>query len=232
MGIDKLILHHYPASRSARVRWMLHEVRWDNFELRRLDILQGEQYQSAYRAKNPNHAVPLLEILFDDGSTLNMVESAAIVGWLADAMPETGLAPPPGLTRERAEYEMMTQLTAGWMDMMLWQIRVHRDILPEEDRDPKTIERYRGKITTELEPQLITRLKSHDYIAGEAFSAADIIAAHCIMWARGYQLCRDDLFRAYLSRVTKRPAFIAAFDDAHEFSQEVPDGRLRQSFTG
>ena len=33
MHIDRLKLYHYPASRSARVKWMLHEVVGDGFEV-------------------------------------------------------------------------------------------------------------------------------------------------------------------------------------------------------
>jgi hypothetical protein len=31
------------------------------------------------------------------------------------------------------------------------------------------------------------------------------------MWARGYGLCQDGIFRRYLSGLSKRPAFVKAF---------------------
>jgi glutathione S-transferase len=46
-------------------------------------------------------------------------------------------------------------------------------------------------------------------------------------------MCRDELFRAYVSRLSKRPAFAAAFADAREFNPEVPQGKAAKSrFTG
>jgi glutathione S-transferase len=54
------------------------------------------------------------------------------------------------------------------------------------------------------------------FTCGAEFSAADCVIGHNVAWARGYGLCRDDVFRAYLSRLSKRPAFAAAFADAHE----------------
>jgi glutathione S-transferase len=54
-----------------------------------------------------------------------------------------------------------------------------------------------------------------------------------VTWARGYDLCRDDLFKRYLSRLAQRPAFAAAFADAREFRKEVPrDTPLVARFTG
>ena len=54
-----------------------------------------------------------------------------------------------------------------------------------------------------------------------------------MFWARGYGLCKDDVFRGYLSRLSKRPAFVAAFADAREFVAAVsPEQALAARFTG
>ncbi len=231
--IQHLRLHHYPASRSARAKWALHEVVGDDFEVKRVPLYDGAQYQDAYLQMNPNHAVPLLEITWRDGREQRLFESAAIVEFLADAYPDKGLAPPPGASPARADYLQMLHFGSTWIDMMLWQVRVHEDVLPEAARDPRTVARYRHKFTTEVEPQLARRLAATPYICGEAFTAADCIIAHDVVWARGYGLCQDELFRQYLSRVSKRPAFAQAFADAREFSRAVPqDKPLASRFTG
>lgn len=234
MSINHLTLYHYPATRSARVRWILNELfEPDRFAIRRLDLYAGEQYAPDYVAKNPNHTVPFLEIDFEDGRSMTMGESAAMVLWLADAVPEKGLAPPIGLTPERADYLQAAQLAAGPMDMMLWQIRVHEHVLNADEKDEPTIARYRGKLSREIEPQLKARLKRADFICGDAFTAADILTGHCVAWARGYGQCQDRIFRRYLSVLSKRPAFIAAFDDVGEFQPQPPrDSALLSQFTG
>lgn len=233
MHIQRLKLYHYPASRSARVKWMLHEVAGDGFEVERVGLYDGQQYGDDFLRLNPNHGVPVLEIGWEDGSTQVMIESGAMVAFLADAYPEKALAPPPGASAARADYLQMLHFGSTWMDMMLWQVRVHEHVLPAAERDPRTIARYRHKFTSEVEPQLARRLERTAFICGDAFTAADCVVGHSVTWARGYGLCRDELFRAYLSRLAKRPAFGAAFADAREFRAEVPqDKPLVSRFTG
>ena len=233
MTITHLKLYHYPATRSARVRWMLHEVVGDDFELETVDLYKGQQYGSQFLELNPNHAVPVLEITWQDGSVQRMLESGAMVAFLAEAYPEKALAPPPGASRARADYLQMMQFGATWMDMMLWQVRIHEHVLPESERDERTVARYRKKFASEVEPQLMGRLASAPYVCGEAFTAADCVIGHNVTWARGYGLCQDEVFRKYLSRVSKRPAFASALADARQFSPEVPQSTKRASpFTG
>lgn len=231
--INALTLFHFPATRSARVRWMLHETVGDAFSVVSVDLYSGVQYRPDFTALNPNHAVPVLQIGWSDGSTQTMIESAAMVAFLADAHPDKELAPPPGATRERADYLQMLHFGSTWIDMMLWQIRIHEHVLPEAERDARTVARYRRKFETEIEPQLAQRLSSAPYICGERFTAADCVIGHDVTWARGYGLCRDPVFRDYVSRLSKRPAFAAAFADARQFKPEVPpEQRETRAFSG
>ena len=207
-------LFHFPGSRSARVKWILHEVVGDDFEVVPVKLFEGEQYAAEYLSQNPNHNVPMLEISMPDGSTKLMLESGAMVTFLADAFPEKGLAPAPHpFSLERADYLQMMFFGASWVDMMLWQIRMQETLLKKDDRDERTAERYRKKLRDEVEPQLRARLEQHDYICGNAFMAVDCVMGHNVSWARAYGLCQDEIFRAYLSRVSKRPAFVKAFAD-------------------
>lgn len=234
MHTPRFKLFHYPATRSARVKWILHEVLDDDFEVETVDLYRGTQYRPEYLARNPNHNVPTLEVTFPDGSSFNMVESGAMVAWLADAFPERRLAPPAdSLSQERADYLQMLHFGASWMDMMLWQIRAHEHLLPEDERDPRTSHRYRSKMANEVEPQLKRRLERSGFICGADFTAADCVIGHNVTWARAYGMCRDEVFRSYLSRVSKRPAFVKAFADAAAFNPAPPDKAVASGkFTG
>jgi len=234
MTISQLKLFHFPASRSARVRWALHETVGDQFELETVQLYEGEQYSPEYLKKNPNHGVPLLEITMTDGTMQRMIESTAMVEFLVDAFPEKQLSPAvDSFSLKRADYLQMLHFGGTWMDMMLWQIRIHEHILPAKERDVQTISRYRDKFTSEVEPQLKNRLEQTEFICGDAFCGADIVIAHNITWARGYQLCRDDVFRSYLSRISKRPAFQKAFSDARDFQPKPPESKtVKSDFTG
>jgi len=83
-----------------------------------------------------------------------------------------------------------------------------------------------------VEPQLKERLCQTSFICGDAFSGADIVIGHNVTWARGYHLCQDDIFHEYLSRISKRPAFLKAFEDARKFTPEVPNKNKLAKFSG
>jgi glutathione S-transferase len=234
MHFSQFKLYHAPATRSSRVKWLLHELVGDKFAIEIMPLREAVQYGTDYLAKNPNHCVPTLEITLANGDSMNMIESGAMIALLADAFPEKGLAPPPdNLSIERADYLQILHFGASWMDMMLWQIRIHEHILPRAQRDPNTIMRYRKKFVSEVEPHLGERLKKATYICGNNFSAADCMIGHNILWARAYHLCREQVFERYVARISERPAFVSAFSDAHDFKLEVPEGSpIVEKFTG
>jgi glutathione S-transferase len=127
----------------------------------------------------------------------------------------------------------MLHFAASWWDMMLWQIRANKHVLSEAEKDSKTVNRYMNKISEEVEPQLLARLAQHDHICGPNFSAVDCLVGHNILWSKSYGLCQDALFGNYLSRVSKRPAFLSAFADAHKFDPIPPEvASLSSKFTG
>lgn len=222
MKIEKFRLCHFPATRSARVLWALYETADCPVDVEVINLYGGEQYTAEYLARNPNHNVPVLEISWDDGSTQVMLESAAMVAFLADAYPDKNLAPSPGQSRARVDYLQMLHFAGSPMDMILWQIRIHEHVLPEAERDARTVARYRAKFAAEVEPQIAARMSRHDFICGTDFTLADCMIGHNITWARGYGMCQDMIFRRYLSRVSKRPAFARAFADASSFDVRPP----------
>ena len=217
--IDTLTLHHYPLSRSVRIKWLLHEILEDNFKTIRVPLMQGGQFSETFLEKNPNHGVPVLDITYKNGTQQSIFESGAILIWLADTYAQKGFAPSLSELVKRADYLQMVQLGASWMDMMLWQVRLNEDLLPKSIRSDALAQFNRDKIKNEIEPQLRKRLSKHDYICGDTFSAADCLTGHNIGWARAYGLCMDDVFSAYRSRLSKRTAFIRAHDDKDDFGQ-------------
>jgi len=230
--IKHLKLYHSPASRSTRIKWMLHEVVGNAFEIEKIDLSGAVQYSAEFLLLNPNHCVPVLEITWDTGAVQHMLESAAMVAFLADAFPAAELAPPPGASPERADYLQMLHFGSTWMDMMLWQIRAHEHVLPAAERDPRTAARYRKKFSEEVEPQLIARLQRTPFVCGQHFTAADCIVGHTVFWARGYGLFRDEAFQRYVARLSQRPAFGAAFSDTRGFVLDASEQPLSAHFTG
>ena len=235
MNFTRLKLYHYPATRSVRVKWLLHELLGDDFDVEVVPVYDCAQYSPRYLEKNPNHNVPTLEIALDNGERRMMLESGAMVALLADLFPEKALAPAPGVfSGERADYLQMLHFATTSMDMMLWQIRVHTHLLGAE-KDEKTLLRYRGKFSAEVEPQLKARMAEHDYICSDQFSAVDCIMGPNILWAQAYELCQDDVFSDYMSRLSARPAFAQAYSDLADFSLDIPEEKRaawQEKFTG
>lgn len=225
-------LYHDAGLRSVRVKWILHELIEDRFDVEYVDIYGAQQYSPQFLTINPNHAVPVLKITREDGGSMHMLESAAMVALLADAFPEKGLAPSPGLSFPRADYLQVLHSGAS-IDMMLWQIRIHEHILRRSEKDARTVVRYKSKFSKEIDPQLRGRLERWAFICGDQFSAADCVIAHCILWARLYGLCAGEPFDSYLSRMRERSAYRSAFSDIDRFVQQVPeDSPVVMMFTG
>jgi glutathione S-transferase len=235
MKVQRLKLYHYPATRSARVKWLLHELLDDDFDVEVVQLYDSAQYSADYLEKNPNHNVPTLEITLDNGDTQIMLESGAMVSLLADVFPEKALAPPPDtFSKARADYLQMLHFGTSSMDMMLWQIRIHTHALGG-DSDARTIARYNKKFTQEVEPQLVSRLHTSAFVCGDSFSAADCVMGQNIMWAKAYGLCQPTEFSDYIERLAMRPAFGKAYSDLADFSLEPPPEKrqaLAEKFTG
>lgn len=71
-----------------------------DYEIIPVNIREGEQHQEGYGCINPRRQVPALAL--PDGSI--MTEGAAILLHIADAHPQSRLAPPPG-SSERAQHD-------------------------------------------------------------------------------------------------------------------------------
>ncbi|AKF10266.1 glutathione S-transferase family protein [Sandaracinus amylolyticus] len=82
-----ITLYHHPYSRAANVVWMLEELETP-YELRFVDIMQGEQKTDAIRSMNPMGKLPILK----DGDLI-VTEVAAIGLYLADRYASGRLAP-------------------------------------------------------------------------------------------------------------------------------------------
>jgi glutathione S-transferase len=53
MKVQRLKLYHYPATRSAKVKWLLHELLDDDFDVGVAQLYDSAQYSAEYLEKNP-----------------------------------------------------------------------------------------------------------------------------------------------------------------------------------
>src|SRR6266850_5474505 len=143
---------------------------------------------------NPRGYVPVLEL--DNGERLT--EGPAIVQYLADQKPESGLAPKAG-TMERYRLQ-------EWLNLLTSE--VHKQFSPLFK--PNTPEDYKPISKQNLATRfdwLDKQLAGKDYLMGKQFTVADAYLFTVLRWSEPLKL---DMSRwpnivAYIARVAARP---------------------------
>lgn len=197
-------LYHCPQTRSSRVLWLVHELGLD-VELVPVNVFAGEGRKPEHRAVHPHGFVPALE---HDGEI--MLESEAMLLWLADLHLDKGLA--PALTSPlRARYCQWLVYPPATCDPALEKIMFHSRFLPENKRIPALVEQ--GKKTWAIAEKVIERgLGDGPFMLGDTFTAADVSVGSTVAWARFAGALSDSpVLAAYLERCTSRPAFARAY---------------------
>lgn len=194
---DQLTFYTNPMSRGRIIRWMLEEV-GAPYETVVLDY--GTTMKAPeYLAINPMGKVPAIR----HGDTV-VTEGAAIAAYLADAFPDAGLAPPPG-SKDRGDYYRWLFFVAGPAEAAITDKSMGVEI-PDDKRMMVGYGNY-DQVVDMLEKQCA----EHDYVAGNRFSAADVMLGSQIGWGTQFgTLPNRPSFEAYLGRVMTRPAAIRA----------------------
>lgn len=190
-----LTLYHAPRSRSSRILWLLEEAgadyRVETVTIPRPDGSGGPDPRNPH----PEKKVPLL---VDDGEAI--WESAAIALYIGDAFPEAGLAPRIG-ERGRGTYVSWLAYYAGVVEPV-----IVLGFLGLGDR-PELRATFRGR--DEMHARLVAALSEHPYVAGDRFTAADVLFASVAHWARE-ALPADGVVEDWLARCNARPALARA----------------------
>jgi glutathione S-transferase len=156
-----------------------------------------------YLAINPLGKVPAIR----HGDRI-VTECAAICAYLADAFPQAGLAPP---IDQRGDYYRWMFFAAGPVEAAITNQSLGVQV-PEERRGMVGY----GAISTIVDT-LVNAVSRHEYLAGGAFSAADVYVGSHISWGNRFGgIEKRPEFDAYLARITSRDAYqrANALDDA------------------
>lgn len=197
-------LYHCTPSRSCRARWLIAELGIP-CEIVEVNLFVGEQKKPEYLRIHPHGWVPAL---VDGDQTI--IESSAIVLYLADKYPEKKLAPTPG-SPARAPYYQWTVYGPANIDPQIATIVANTVFLPENLRNPEAVKTAteRFKACAEV---LTATLERQPYLLGSEFSAADVIIGYNCWQARFLRLLGDyPVLQMYFDRLAPRPAFQKAF---------------------
>ena len=184
-----------------KVVWCADELGLD-YERRDVGGKFGGNDTPQYLAMNPNGLVPVIE---DDGFVL--WESNAIVRYLAARHSAGGLWPED--LRARADVDRWMEWQSTAYTPAMWAAFWQLVRTPAERRDAAAVEASRAK-TEKLSGILDAHLASRRFLAGDAFSAADIVvgcAAHRWLHLPLARAPRPNLERWY-AQLKSRPASV------------------------
>lgn len=191
-------------SRSLRVVWLMEEMGLP-YRLRQVDMLAATP-DAEFLAVNPAYYIPAIQ----DGE-VTMVESIAIMEYLMARYGPTPLAPAPDDPAFPAYQQFLHLGEAGLATLMMVPV-VSRFLAPEAERDNWGARQSRFWVEKRLD-LVRARLARAPYLAGEAFTAADISVTYALnLGGRhgGFELGEAE--QAYLARTTGREAYGRALE--------------------
>jgi glutathione S-transferase/3-isopropylmalate dehydratase len=195
-------------SRSIRVVWLLEEMGLP-YCVRQVDMLAAER-DPEFLAINPADYIPAIQ----DGDVV-MVESIAIMEYLMARYGPTPLAPAPQDPSFPA-YQQFLHLGEAGLATLMMPVIVSRFIAPEAERNNWGANWALQSFQKRLE-LVRQRLATAPYLAGDAFTAADISVSFAL--SLGQMACGitlGDAEQAYLARTTSRDAYKRAFEVSHQ----------------
>ena len=174
----------------------------------RVDIGRGEQFRPAFLAISPNNKIPAL-VDHDPpggGAPVSLFESGAMLLYLAE---KSGCLLPADL-RGRAEVLQWLFWQVGGLGPMAGQNGHFAAHAPEQV--PYAIARYTSE-TKRLYGVLNTRLADREFVAGAAYSIADIA---CFPWivphaSHGQNLADFPHLERWFHAIAARPATVRAY---------------------
>lgn len=191
--------------RGIRVVWLLEEMGLP-YRLRPVDLLADLKDDPEFLAINPAGFIPALQ----DGDVV-MVESIANMEYLLARYGPSPLAPAPQDPAFPA-YQQFLHLGEAGLAASVYFVGGARNIAPEAERDNWSARQALGVFESRL--GLVRRqLARSPYLAGEAFTAADISVAYALELARNFgRVELGEVETAYLARVEDRDGFRRALD--------------------
>ncbi len=198
-------LHIAPSPNALRVEVFMQEKGIEPFVSQTYDLRSGDNLSAEFRQMNPFGRVPVLEL--DDGTFL--AESVAICRYLEGLHPEPALFGSTPL--ELAQVEMWNRRAE--LNFMLPAASSFRNLSGFFKDREKICEEW-GLISAEVAAAALAvfdeHLASSTFLAGDAFSVADITFAIAVNFAERVQVDLPyDLphIARYRQTVAARPSF-------------------------
>jgi len=207
--------YYWPTPNGWKVSIMLEECGLP-YRTVPVRIGKGDQFKPDFLKISPNNRMPAI-VDHDHDPPISVFESGAILLYLAR---KTGLFLPDD-PRGRIAAEEWLFWQVGNQGPMAGQLSHFVNYAPGEH--PYSLERYAKEYDRCL-GVLERRLEGRDYILGEAFTVADIIAFPWVLIAKPLSRSLDAFPRvsAWRQRVKERPAVQRGVDLGKELRRQAP----------
>ena len=191
-----LTLYGADGSRAFRVKWLLCELGVE------FDHEPSRPHSPKIVALNPLGQVPVLT-----DNDLVLTDSIAILHYLADRAGQFTYGPG---TPERAVMDARINFVLTEMEAASGLLAKPGFVLPAAARHPG----MRAVAEPDFargEARFATLLGEAEFIAGDEFTVADIVAGQTLGWARAAKIpLQSQLTKDYLARLSARPGFVKA----------------------
>jgi glutathione S-transferase len=191
-------LYYAPGACSIGIHVLLEEI-GKPYEVERVNLQQGEQYQPNFTGINPKSKVPTL--IRDDDSILT--EYPAIAYWLAKSNPFANLLP-DDIDQQARALELMDYAVAT-IHMQGFARQFRTSNFTPNPADEDTV-KARGKEIIEKGFALLDKaLDGRDYAVG-TFSIADSAIFYVEFWSKRIGMTLPSNCAAHLQRMLDRPS--------------------------
>ena len=207
-------LYYWPTPNGHKVTMFLEEAGLD-YSIHPVDISAGDQFKPEFLAFSPNNRMPAIidRTPVDGGEPVTVFESGAILLYLAE---KTGRYLSTNLRERKAVLEWLFWQVGG-LGPMAGQN--HHFGIYAPDKIPYAIARYVNE-TNRLYGVLDRRLAEREYLAGDAYSIADMATYPWVVpWKRQQQQLDDfPNLRRWFEAIGARPATISAYARGEPFA--------------
>lgn len=210
-------LHYWPTPNGHKVTLFLEEAGLD-YTIHPVNIGKGDQFKPEYLAFSPNNKMPAIvdHAPTDGGDPQTVFESGAILLYLAEKSGQF-LSTDPRVRIETLEWLFWQMAGLGPMTGQYGHFNVYA---PE--KIPYAIERYTNEANRLLQV-LDTHLKGRDFIAGDAYSIADMAT---YPWIGVYDKAPIDMtpypeVQRWHAAIKARPATERAYAKAKDVNPEA-----------
>lgn len=200
-------LYSWPAPNGHKAHILVEELEIP-YRIIPIDITNGDQHMTSYRAINPNGKIPAIvdHNPLDGGSPVTVFETGAILLYLAEK--ENRFL--PAERRQRSEVMQWLFWQVGGLGPMMGQAQ--HFFRYAATPVPYAIDRYQNE-TRRLLKVLDDRLEDREYVC-DSYSIADMA---CFPWIRIHKMTGVPLedfpsVQAWYGRVRGRPAVGRAMD--------------------